>query len=93
MHTTKMYCIFLKDLTGKAPVMSVYMVPVVALARAAKQNISWNEQASWAGKNTINLGAGKNNVSVLVACWCSIRAPTPHMAFVGGCGFGQVGAN
>ncbi len=49
MYTTKMYCIFLKDLTGKAPVRSVYMVPVMALARAAKQNISWTAQASWAG--------------------------------------------
>ncbi len=27
MYTTKMYCIFLKDLTRKAPVRSVYMVP------------------------------------------------------------------
>jgi hypothetical protein len=33
MYTTKMYCIFLKDPTGKAPVRSVYMVPVVASAR------------------------------------------------------------
>ncbi len=48
MYTTKMYCIFLKDLTGKAPVKSVYMVPAVALGRVAKQNISWTAQASWA---------------------------------------------
>ena len=34
-YATKMYCIFLKDQTGKVPVRSVYMVPVVALARAA----------------------------------------------------------
>ncbi len=49
MYTTKMYYIFLKDLTGEAPVRSVYMVPVMASARAAKQNISWTAQASWAG--------------------------------------------
>jgi hypothetical protein len=40
---------FLNDLTGKAPVRSVYMVLVVASARAAKQNISLAAQASWAG--------------------------------------------
>ncbi len=40
---------FLNDLTGKVPVRSVYMVPVVASARAAKQDISWAAQASWAG--------------------------------------------
>ncbi len=49
MYTTKMYCILLKDLTGKAPVRSEYTVPVVALARAAKQNISWTAQALWVG--------------------------------------------
>ncbi len=31
---------FLNDLTGKAPVRSMYMIPVVESARAAKQNIS-----------------------------------------------------
>ncbi len=35
-----MYCIFLNDRTGKAPVRSVYMVPVLASASTAKQNIS-----------------------------------------------------
>jgi hypothetical protein len=40
---------FLNDLTGKVPVRSVYMVPVMASARAAKQNISWAAQALWLG--------------------------------------------
>ncbi len=37
---------FLKDQTGKEPVMSVYIVLSMASARAAKQNISWTAQAS-----------------------------------------------
>ncbi len=41
------YCMFLNDRTGKAPVMSVHIVPSVALARVAKQNISWTMQALW----------------------------------------------
>jgi hypothetical protein len=38
--------ILLKERTGKAPVMLVYMVPVMALASAAKQNISCIAQIS-----------------------------------------------
>ncbi len=49
MYTTKVYCMFLNDQIGKAPVMSVYIVPSVALVRAAKQNISWAAQALWGG--------------------------------------------
>ena len=45
----KMLIMFLNELTGKVLVRSVYMVPVVASARAAKQNISWATQALWAG--------------------------------------------
>ncbi len=37
---TNRYCILLKERTGKAPVMLVYIVPVMALASAAKQNMS-----------------------------------------------------
>ncbi len=40
---------FLNDLTGKAPVRSMYMVPVMESTRAAKKNISWAAQASWVG--------------------------------------------
>jgi hypothetical protein len=29
--------------------MSVYIMPSLALARVAKQNISWTVQASWVG--------------------------------------------
>ncbi len=68
MYITKMNCILLKDLTGKAPVRSMNMVPVVALVRAAKQNISYTAQASWAGEYTINLSTGKNNLSLIVVC-------------------------
>ncbi len=49
MYATKIYCMFLNDQMGKAPVMSVYVAPSVALARVAKQNISWTVQASWGG--------------------------------------------
>ncbi len=41
-----MYCILLKEQAGKAPVMSVYMVPVMASASVAKQNISCIAQIS-----------------------------------------------
>jgi hypothetical protein len=40
---------FLNDLTGKVWVRSVYIVPVLASARAAKLNISWAAQALWVG--------------------------------------------
>ncbi len=43
-----MYCMFLNNLTGKAPMRSVYIVPLVASARVAKQSISWAAQALWA---------------------------------------------
>ncbi len=43
----KMYCIFLKDPMGKAPVRLVYIVPVLVSTRAAKQNISCTDQTSW----------------------------------------------
>jgi hypothetical protein len=49
MYATKIYCMFLNDQMGKAPVMSMYIVPSMASARAAKQNISWTAQASWGG--------------------------------------------
>ncbi len=49
MHATKIYCMFLNDHTGKAPVMLVYIVPSVALARVVKQNISWTTKALWGG--------------------------------------------
>ncbi len=41
-----MYCILLKERAGKAPVMSVYMAPVMALGSTAKQNISCIAQIS-----------------------------------------------
>ncbi len=44
-----MYCIFLKERTGNAPVRSLYIVPVCRLARVAKQNISWAAQISSVG--------------------------------------------
>jgi hypothetical protein len=50
---------FLNDLTGRAPVRSVYMVPVMEFARAAKQNISWAAQASWAGNIQSTLALAK----------------------------------
>ncbi len=50
IHATNTYCILLKGQTGNAPVMLVYMVPVMALASAAKQNTSCIAQFFWAGK-------------------------------------------
>ncbi len=46
MLATNTYCILLKKQTGKALVMLVYMVPVVTLASATKQNISCIAQIS-----------------------------------------------
>jgi hypothetical protein len=74
MYTTKMYCIFLKDLTGKAPVRSVYMVPVVASARAANQNISWTAQASWAGNIRYTLARAR----IMSACLMCVDAVLEH---------------
>ena len=70
MYTTKMYCIFLKDLTGKAPVRSVYMVLVVASARVAKQNISWTAQASWVG----NIRSTLARARIMSACLLCVDA-------------------
>ncbi len=75
MYTTKMYCIYLKDLAGKVPVRSVYMVPVVASARAENQNISWTAQASWAGNIQSTLAQARImsacllHVDALLECW------------------------
>jgi hypothetical protein len=41
-----MHCILLKKWTGKAPVMLVFMVPVMASASVAKQNTSRMAQIS-----------------------------------------------
>ncbi len=70
MYTTKMYCIFLKDLTGKVPVRSVYMVPVVASVRAAKQNISWTAQALWVG----NIRSPSARARITSACLFHVDA-------------------
>ncbi len=60
MYTTKIYCMFLNDQTGKALLMSVYIVLSLALARAANQNISWTAQASWGGTfDQLWLGLGE----------------------------------
>ncbi len=45
----KKYCIFFNNSTGKAPVRLVYIVPVVASARAVKQKMSCIMQASCVG--------------------------------------------
>ncbi len=57
---------FLNDLTGKAPVRSMYMVPVVASARAAKQNISWATQALWAGIIRLTLARARMTSACLL---------------------------
>ena len=54
MQETKMYCIFLNDLTGKSPVRSMNMVPVLALASAAKQNMYYMAHASCVGNTQSN---------------------------------------
>jgi hypothetical protein len=59
---------FLNDLTGKAPVSSMYMVPVVASARAAKQNPTSGRTSFVGGEHTIDFSTGKNDVSMLVVC-------------------------
>ncbi len=61
---------FLNDRTGKAPVRSVYMVPVMASARAAKQNISWATQALWAGNIQLTLAHAR----ILSACLLYVDA-------------------
>ncbi len=60
----------LNDPTGKAPVRSVYMVPVVASVRAAKQNISWAAQASWAG----NIRSTSAWARIMSACLLRVDA-------------------
>ncbi len=50
MYAMKMYCIDLKEWMGNTPGRLVYIVPVLRLAGAAKQNMSWVAQislASW----------------------------------------------
>jgi hypothetical protein len=46
MYTTNMYCMDLKERTGNAPGRLVYIVPLLRLARAAKQNMPWAAQIS-----------------------------------------------
>ncbi len=61
---------FLNDLTGKVPVRSVYMVPVMASARVAKQNISWATQALWAGNIQLTLAWAR----IMSACLLRVDA-------------------
>ncbi len=61
---------FLNDLTGKAPVRSMYMVPVVESARAAKQNISWTAQALWVG----NIHSSLARAKIMSACLLRVDA-------------------
>jgi hypothetical protein len=44
----------LNDLTGKSPVRSMNMVPVLALASAAKQNMYYMAHASCVGNTQSN---------------------------------------
>jgi hypothetical protein len=49
MYATNMYCMDLKKQTGNAPRRLEYIVPVLRLSRAGKQNISWVAQISLSG--------------------------------------------
>jgi hypothetical protein len=49
MYAMNMYCMDLKEWTGNMPGRLVYIVPVLRLARVAKQNISWAAQISLSG--------------------------------------------
>jgi hypothetical protein len=49
MYTTNMYCIDLKEQTWNVPGRLVYIVPVLWLARVAKQNMLWVAQISLLG--------------------------------------------
>ncbi len=55
MYATNMYCMDLKEGTENAPGRSVYIVPVLRLARAAKQNMSWAAQISLLGCRLLTL--------------------------------------
>ncbi len=49
MYATKIHCMDLKERMGNSPGRLVYIVPVLRLARAEKQNMSWAAQISLAG--------------------------------------------
>ncbi len=49
MYATKIYCMDLKKWMGNVPGRLVGIVPVLRLARVAKQNMSWAAQISLAG--------------------------------------------
>jgi hypothetical protein len=66
-----MYCILLNERTGNAPVMSVYIVPVMVLTSAAKQNILHGAHFVL-GKHVIDLGTRSDNVLVIVSCGGSV---------------------
>ncbi len=61
---------FLNDLTGKAPVRSVYMVPVVScgISKGSKTKHILGPTCFVGREQQIDLGLGKNNVSMLVLC-------------------------
>ncbi len=75
-----MYCILLKEQTEKAPVVTVYMMPVMALESLAKQNTSCIAQISWGG-NTQSTSA---RAAIMLDCilrikdvlaWCQRMCP------------------
>ena len=83
MYVTKMYCIFLNERTGKALVRSVYMIPVLALASAAKQNMSCMAHASCVGNMQLTSAWARSALSLSQLCcvddvfarWCCIMWP------------------
>ena len=69
-YATNMYCLPLNERTGKAPVMSVYIVPVIALARAAKQKISCTAHSSCCG----NMRSTLVRAATMVLCALRVDA-------------------
>ncbi len=89
MYAKNTYCILLKEQTGKAPVMSLYMVPFLALASTAKQNTSCIAQISL-GEHVINLGMHGNNVGLHIACGGCIGSVLVHVSLVSSSGAQQM---
>jgi hypothetical protein len=70
-YASNMYCVLLNERTGKAPVMSVYIVPVIALARVARQK-HLVEHMFLLGEHVIHLGTCGDNGVVCIRCGCML---------------------
>ena len=79
-----MYCLFLRYQTGNAPGDIHVHNAGRGVGKGGKATHIVYPTCFMDGEHIVNLDACTNNVSMVVACRCSVGLMVTHMAFVGG---------